>query len=182
MRTASADVHPNARLISIKCHIRAVSARVARGERSRALRGARNLWKFCKWPKSVGRSAGAAPARRRVTARGHPSPLPRIDGAEKFLKNKPLAKNLGVKFFWQPGEHGPCRPSAWLWQSILPQQRLFGTKLSMISTLDDICWKWSKRASNTSIVASLYRLTSTASWALEPRPANARHSAKQKCI
>src|SRR5215471_10655887 len=32
------------------------------------------------------------------------------------------------------------------------------TKLPMISTLDDICWKWSKRASSTSIVASLYRL------------------------
>jgi hypothetical protein len=31
------------------------------------------------------------------------------------------------------------------------------TKLPMISTLDDICWKWSKRASSTSIVASLYR-------------------------
>src|SRR5262249_16563948 len=103
-------------------------------------------------------------------------------GQKNFSKKKPLAKNLGVKFFWQPGEHGPCRPSAWLWQNILPQQRLFGTKLSMISTLDDICWKWSKRASNTSIVASLYRLTSTASRALEPRPANARHSAKQKCI
>ena len=27
-----------------------------------------------------------------------------------------------------------------------------------VSTLDDICWKWSKRASSTSIVASLYRL------------------------
>src|SRR5215831_13934844 len=62
MRTDSADVRPNARLISIKCRIRAVSARVARGERSRARRGARNLWKFCKWPKSVGRSAGAASA------------------------------------------------------------------------------------------------------------------------
>jgi hypothetical protein len=32
------------------------------------------------------------------------------------------------------------------------------TKLPMISTLDDICWIWSKRASSTSIVASLYRL------------------------
>jgi hypothetical protein len=49
MRTDGADVRPNARLISIKCRIRAVSARVARGERSRARRGARNLWKFCKW-------------------------------------------------------------------------------------------------------------------------------------
>ena len=28
----------------------------------------------------------------------------------------------------------------------------------MISTWDDICWVWSKRASSTSIVASLYRL------------------------
>ena len=28
----------------------------------------------------------------------------------------------------------------------------------MISTLDDICWIWSKRASSTSIVASLHRL------------------------
>src|SRR5215467_8557772 len=45
---------PQSRLISIKCRIRAISARVARGERSRARRGARNLWKFCKWPKSVG--------------------------------------------------------------------------------------------------------------------------------
>jgi hypothetical protein len=27
-----------------------------------------------------------------------------------------------------------------------------------ISTLDDICWIWSKRASSTSIDASLYRL------------------------
>jgi hypothetical protein len=32
------------------------------------------------------------------------------------------------------------------------------TKLPMISTWDDICWIWSKRASSTSIVASLYRL------------------------
>jgi hypothetical protein len=32
------------------------------------------------------------------------------------------------------------------------------TKLSMISTLDDIWWIWSKRASSTSIVASLYGL------------------------
>ena len=35
---------------------------------------------------------------------------------------------------------------------------LHWTKLPMISTLDDICWKWSKRASSTSIVARLYRL------------------------
>ena len=156
MRTDSADVRPNARLISIKCRIRAVSARVARGERSRARRGARNLWKFCKRPKSVGRSAGAASAARYSTARGHPLPLSPIDGAEKFLRKKPPAKNLGVKFFRQPGEHHPCRPSAFyaLWQRILPQQCLFGTKLPMISTLDDICWKWSKRASSTSIVAS----------------------------
>jgi hypothetical protein len=32
------------------------------------------------------------------------------------------------------------------------------TKLPMVSTWDDICWIWSKRASSTSIVASLYRL------------------------
>jgi len=32
------------------------------------------------------------------------------------------------------------------------------TRLPMISTLDDICWIWSKRASSTSVVASLYRL------------------------
>jgi hypothetical protein len=32
------------------------------------------------------------------------------------------------------------------------------TKLPVISTWDDICWIWSKRASSTSIVASLYRL------------------------
>jgi hypothetical protein len=32
------------------------------------------------------------------------------------------------------------------------------TTRPMISTLDDICWIWSKRASSTSIVASLYRL------------------------
>jgi hypothetical protein len=32
------------------------------------------------------------------------------------------------------------------------------TKLPMISTLDDICWKWSKRASGTNIAASLHRL------------------------
>ena len=31
-------------------------------------------------------------------------------------------------------------------------------KLPMISTWDDICWIWSKRACSTSIVASLYRL------------------------
>jgi hypothetical protein len=28
----------------------------------------------------------------------------------------------------------------------------------MISTWDDICWIWSKRASSTSIVASMFRL------------------------
>src|SRR5262249_40400132 len=37
MRTDSADVRLNARLISIKCRIRAVSARVARGEQRRDL-------------------------------------------------------------------------------------------------------------------------------------------------
>jgi hypothetical protein len=42
----AADVRPNARLISIKCHIRVVSATVARGARSCALRGARNLWEI----------------------------------------------------------------------------------------------------------------------------------------
>ena len=136
MRTDSADVRPNARLISIKRRIRAVSARVARGEPSRARRGARNLWKFCKWPKSLGRSAGAASAAR--YSAGPSLPLSPIDGAEKFLRKKdPRQKNLGVKFFPQPGEHHPCRPSAFyaLWQSILPQQCLFGTKLPMISTL-----------------------------------------------
>src|SRR5262249_16577405 len=158
MRTDSADVRLNARLISIKCRIRAVSARVARGERSRARRGARNLWKFCKWPID---EALAQPRRRGTAQRGATLPLSPIDGVEKFLrKQRPPAKNLGVKFFRQPGEHHPYRPRAFhaLWQRILPQQCLFGTKLPMISTLDDICWKWSKRASSTSIVASLYRL------------------------
>jgi hypothetical protein len=93
MRTDSADVRPNARLISIKCRIRAVSARVARGERSRARRGARNLWKFCKWPKSVGRSAGAASAAR--YSAGPPLPLSPIDGAEKFLRKKDPGKKSG---------------------------------------------------------------------------------------
>jgi hypothetical protein len=32
------------------------------------------------------------------------------------------------------------------------------TRYTRSSTLDDICWIWSKRASSTSIVASLYRL------------------------
>ncbi len=32
------------------------------------------------------------------------------------------------------------------------------TKLPMILTWDDICWIWSKRASSTSIVASMFRL------------------------
>jgi hypothetical protein len=32
------------------------------------------------------------------------------------------------------------------------------TKLPMLSTLDDIWWVWSKRASSTSVVASLHRL------------------------
>src|SRR5215471_17892967 len=108
MRTDSADVRPNARLISIKCRIRAVSARVARGERSRALRGARNLWKFCKWPKSVGRSAGAAPARRRVTARGHPSPLPRLMGQKNFSK-KALGKKSGREIFPAAGGTRPLQ-------------------------------------------------------------------------
>src|SRR5262245_59681097 len=104
MRTDSADVRPNARLISIKCRIRAVSARVTGGERSRARRGACNLWKFCKWPKSVGRSAGAASAARYSTARGHPSPYPPLMGQKNSQKKRPPAKNLGVKFFQQPGE------------------------------------------------------------------------------
>jgi hypothetical protein len=112
MRTDSADVRPNARLISIKCRIRAVSARVARGERSRARRGARNLWKFCKWPirrTKRWRSLGGAVQH----SAGPPLPLSPIDGAEKFLRKKrPPAKNLGVKFFRQPGAHHPCRPSA----------------------------------------------------------------------
>jgi hypothetical protein len=133
MRTDSADVRPNARLISIKCRIRAVSARVARGERGRTRRGARNLWKFCKWP---------------------------LMGQKNFSEKKTPGKKSGREIFPAAGEHHPCRPSDFyaLWQSILPQQCLFGTKLPMISTLDDICWKWSKRASSTSIVASLYRL------------------------
>jgi hypothetical protein len=38
MRTVSTGVCPNARLVSTKCHIQAVSAMVARGVRSRALR------------------------------------------------------------------------------------------------------------------------------------------------
>jgi hypothetical protein len=38
MRTVSTGVRPNARLVSTKCHIQAVSAMVARGVRSRALR------------------------------------------------------------------------------------------------------------------------------------------------
>src|SRR5215831_6999078 len=87
MRTDSADVRPNARLISIKCRIRAVSARVARGERSRAPRGARNLWKFCKWPirrTKRWRSLGGAVQH----GAGPPLPLSPIDGAEKFLRKK----------------------------------------------------------------------------------------------
>jgi hypothetical protein len=33
-----------------------------------------------------------------------------------------------------------------------------GSALSDFGTSDDICWIWSKRASSTNIVASLYRL------------------------
>src|SRR5262249_5446811 len=94
MRTDSADVRPNARLISIKCRIRAVSARVARGERSRARRGARNLWKFCKWPKSVVRSPGAA-RRRGTPHRGAtPPPLPHL-WARKISQKKDPGKKSG---------------------------------------------------------------------------------------
>src|SRR5262249_23845945 len=156
MRTDTGDVRPNARLISIKCRIRAVSARVARGERSRARRGARNLWKFCKWPID---EALAQPRRRGIAQRGATLPLSPIDGAEKFLrKQRPPAKNLGVKFFRQPGGAPPLQTECLLRVVALPQQCLFGTKLPMIQTLDDTCWKWSKRASSTSIVASLHRL------------------------
>src|SRR5262249_49822889 len=109
MRTDSADVRPNARLISIKCRIRAVSARVARGERSRARRGARNLWKFCKRPKSVGRSAGAASAARYSTARGHPLPLSPIDGAEKFLRKNTPGKKSGREIFPSAGGAPPLQ-------------------------------------------------------------------------
>jgi len=101
------------------------------------------------------RSLGGAVQQRGAT----PSPITHWWGRKISQKKRPPAKSLGVKFFRQPGEHHPCRPSAFyaLWQRILPQQCLFGTKLPMISTLDDICWKWSKRASSTSIVASLWR-------------------------
>src|SRR5215468_1767783 len=101
MRTDTGDVRPNARLISIKCRIRAVSARVARGERSRAQRGARNLWKFCKIRRTKRwRSLGG----RYSTARGHPSPYPPLMGQKNFSEKRPPAKNLGVKFFRQPGK------------------------------------------------------------------------------
>src|SRR5262249_13615131 len=93
MRTDSADVRLNARLISIKCRIRAVSARVARGERSRARRGARNLWKFCKWPKSVGRRPGADSAARYNA--GHPSPYPPLMGQKNFSEKKDPGKKSG---------------------------------------------------------------------------------------
>jgi hypothetical protein len=66
---------------------------------------------------------------------------------------------------------GPClhpaepdvRPSSWRsglnpTRTSIAEMGEHWTKLPMISTLDDICWKWSKRASSTSIVASLYRL------------------------
>src|SRR5262245_41922984 len=126
MRTDSADVRPNARLISIKCRIRAVSARVARGERSRARSGARNLWKFCKWP--IRRtSAGAASAARYSTARGHPSPYPPLMGQKNFSEEKTPGKKSGREI--SPAAGGavllpPSIPQIGTFLRILPLLRL----------------------------------------------------------
>jgi hypothetical protein len=58
-----------------------------------------------------------------------------------------------LQWLWPAAEREGL-PIAMMGGLFLPKR----TKLPMVSTLDDIRRKWSKRASGTSIVASLYRL------------------------
>src|SRR6266404_1024573 len=64
-----------------------------------------------------------------------------------------------------------------------------GTRLPVISTRDDICRKWSKGASGTSIVASLYRvaqlqvfLARRPRFGLNPEPDYCYHYERRHCF
>ena len=83
-------------------------------------------------------------------------------GASAFFMVLHAALFMPIALFpWEP-DLDASDPTAVIGEIDIPQSiaemREHWTKFPMISTPDDICWIWSKRASSTSIVASLYRL------------------------
>jgi len=69
------------------------------------------------------------------------------------LQGTVVRRDYGLGSGWQ----GLDNPALKTWTSIAVMGEHW-TKLPMISTWDDICWIWPKRASSTSIVASMFRL------------------------